>query len=96
MIKKKKPEAPRKEPTGNHSPEGPQQSKPSKQEQKIQAAIMEFVRLEEKHKPDAYELLEDLLKRFLVFLDARALELVVATDDVTVPFRFLVFPSRLT
>ena len=94
MIKKKKPEAPRKEPTGYHSPEGPQQSKPNRQEKKIQAATMEFVDLEKAL--DEYESLEDLLKRFLAFLDTRGLEIAVASDDVTVPYRFLAFHSRLS
>lgn len=97
MEKKKRPAAPRKEQTGRRDPEGLQQSKPTRQQLKIQETIDKFLVKEEPlfTHLDGKEALENLLKRFIAHLDMNELELVITSDIVSVPYHYLIFHSRL-
>jgi len=62
-------------------------------EKKIQRLIVEFCSREKKLSKK--ESLEDALKRFIAFLNVREFDIVCINDLVTVPYRYLVFSSKL-
>lgn len=62
-------------------------------EKKIQRLIVEFCSREKKLSKKVS--MEDTLKRFIAFLNVREFDIVFINDLVTVPYRYLVFSSKL-
>jgi len=61
--------------------------------ERIQNLVMEFVRREEKLvEPGS---LENVIHRFLAFLDGKNFDIVYCDDIANVPYRYLAFSSRL-
>ena len=61
--------------------------------ERIQEVITDFVIREGKLKE--VESLEDIIRRFIAFLDARNFDIIWADDKIIVPVRHCIFRSRL-